>query len=243
LRVVAIIQARTGSTRLPGKVLRELGGKTVLARVIERARAIPGVDEVVVATTTSGRDDAIVAESRRAGAATYRGSEDDVLARYVGAARQAGAEIIIRITSDCPLLDPELIGAMLARFASEPADYLSNTVQRTFPRGLDAEILGMGALERAGHEAEAAHEREHVTPYIWQHPDEFRVLQHTGTPDRSSLRWTLDTVEDWDFLNALFGRLARFGLQPTTHGVLEALRLDPGLLRINAHVEQKSLKG
>jgi len=246
LKTVAIIQARMGSTRLPRKVLRVLAGETVLGHVVHRAQAVARIDEVVVATTTAPADDAIVAEASRLGVRATRGSEDDVLDRYYQAAKVSGAERIVRITSDCPLLDPGVVDAMLAQFdalaaAGTPVDYLSNSVTRRFPRGLDAEIFGFDVLARAHAEAHAPAEREHVTPYFYRHPERFSIAQHAPERDLSQHRWTLDTEDDWRFLEAVFGHLGHqvggFG----TEDVLTLLERHPEIFRLNAHIEQKAL--
>jgi spore coat polysaccharide biosynthesis protein SpsF len=247
MKVVAVIQARMGSSRLPGKVMRELGGKPVLAHVIERVRACNLIDEVVVATTTANADDVIAAESQRMGAKVFRGSENDVLQRYADAARQARADVVVRVTSDCPLIDPTVLSEMLSHFLSEAAegrgpDYLSNTVDRTFPRGLDAEIFRFAALERASVEATEPHQREHVTPYIWEHPQRFAIEQYKGEDDHSDLRWTLDTEADWRFLTAVFALLRDSGSDVTTATVLQLLDRHPELKSINVQVEQKQVR-
>lgn len=245
--VVAIIQARMGSSRLPGKVLRRLGGISVLAQVIGRVRSCPGIDTIVVATTRNPADDAIEREAAAQGAAVFRGDEDDVLRRYYEAAQQHGAATVIRVTSDCPLLDSGLLSRMLRRFLAaadgpDRLDYLSNTQQRSFPRGLDAEIFSFGALESAQREAAELHQREHVTPFIWEQPGRFAIGQYREDPDRSGLRWTLDTEADWEFLHAVFGELGRRGLAATTSNVLQLIREQPALAQINAGVEQKPLR-
>ncbi|HFQ80024.1 MAG TPA: acylneuraminate cytidylyltransferase, partial [Desulfobacterales bacterium] len=168
MKVTAIIQARMGSTRLPGKVMKHLTGKTVLQHVIDRVASARLLDEVIVATTISPQDDIIVTEAQKAGAKIFRGSEDDVLARYYHAAKTYKAEIIVRVTSDCPLFDPQILDEMLGIFLKENAngfnlDYMSNSLQPTFPRGLDAEIFTMRVLTKTFHEADKDYEREHVT--------------------------------------------------------------------------------
>jgi spore coat polysaccharide biosynthesis protein SpsF len=243
VKVVAIIQARTGSSRLPAKVLLPLGGKAVLAHVVQRVQAVRGVDEVVVATTTGAADDALVREAGGLGASVSRGSEHDVLYRYHSAATRTGADIIIRVTSDCPLLDPMLVSSMLQRFVpaggSAPFDYLSNGLRRTFPRGLDAEIFTMEALGRAHVAAARPYEREHVTPYIYQHPGLFRVHSYEGDRDLSRYRWTLDTPEDFEMLTRIFD--AFDGPPPGTGEVLAFLDKNPDVARINSEVRQKAL--
>ena len=247
MKVVAIIQARMGSTRLPGKVLRLLAGKTVLAQVIRRARAITGVDQVVVATSTRSDDDRVEQEATLNGAEVYRGSESDVLDRYHSAAVKVKAEVVIRITSDCPLLDSIVVGAMLKRFlaanaSDEAIDYMSNGLRRTFPRGLDAEIFTREALNRAHQGARQPYEREHVTPYIYQHPESFHIHSFESDKDLSHLRWTLDTEQDLQMLTRVFQGLQSSTDTPSTVEVLEFLRLNPEVATINAEVRQKALE-
>jgi spore coat polysaccharide biosynthesis protein SpsF len=240
---VAIVQARMGSTRLPGKVLEDLFGRSVLGRTIERASAAPGIDEVVVATTESPKDDAVLRECERLSTRAFRGSEEDVLSRYLGAARAFDADLIVRVTSDCPLLDPELTGAVVARLRSSlatatPADYASNGVPPSYPRGLDTEAFTRGALERAAARATAPREREHVTLYIYEHPTDFRLLSVENDRDLSGHRWTVDTPEDLALVREIYRRLAPRTLF-SWRDALAIVEADPALSRINAHVQQK----
>lgn len=243
--VVAIIQARMGSTRLPGKVMLPLCGHSVLAQVIARVEAASGVERVMVATTVSPLDDIVAAEAARCGAAVFRGSADDVLARYHGAALAAGAHTVVRITADCPLTDPELLSAMLTRFrersaAAQPLDYLSNGLARSYPRGLDIEIISFAALARCHAEASRPHQREHVTPYIYEHPELFAIEAYVGTPDRSAHRWTLDTREDWELIRAVYARLGSGRAIFSSAAVLALLEAHPELVALNADVVQKA---
>lgn len=246
MKTVAIVQARVGSTRLPGKILRDLGGRTVLSHVLDRVRAAAGVDETVVATTTAPGDAAVAAEAGRCGVRVFRGDEADVLSRYALAAAGAGADVVVRVTSDCPLFDPALLAAMLGAFhashaARRPLDYLSNTVVRTFPRGLDAEIFTRAALDRAAREATAPHEREHVTPFLYQHPDRFAIDQYARVPDLSAHRWTLDTPEDWELIRRVVEDLGTGEGRFSTDAVLDVLRRHPDWVALNAGIEQKPL--
>lgn len=247
MRTVAIIQARTGSTRLPAKVLKYLAGKTVLEHVVARVKAAPLVDEVVIATTTSPTDDPIVALAETCGVRWSRGSESDVLSRYFHAAREAQADMVVRITSDCPLLDPVVLSAMVGQFLERlgtdaEVDYLSNTLTRSYPRGLDAEVFTFAALTSAFQEATRAHEREHVTPYLYQHPERFRLAEVVNERDLSNHRWTLDTPEDWELIERIYAALGPQGDIFSTQAVLGLLEANPELLTINAHVEQKKLE-
>ncbi len=246
MKIVAIIQARMGSTRLPGKVMKSLCGHSVLAHVIYRARACHLVDEVVVATTTAPADDLIEAECRRVGATVFRGSEEDVLARYYHAACTVDADVVVRITSDCPLFDPQVLEEMLSRFLGgggdvDFPDYFSNTLTRTYPRGLDAEIFTFAALERAFDEAEEPFEREHVTPYFYQQPDLFSTDGLTNDRDWSEYRWTLDAEDDWTLIEEIYTRLFSPGRLFTTGEVVALMDRHPELVLLNAHVEQKKL--
>jgi spore coat polysaccharide biosynthesis protein SpsF len=234
-----------GSTRLPGKVMLNLGNSSVLSHVIRRVRAIGGVHDVVVATTTRDDDDRIESEAKRDGAKVFRGSEDDVLDRYLAAATAADAKVVIRITADCPLLDPELVGGMLssflqARSSGAPYDYMSNGLRRTFPRGLDAEVFTIEALDRAHREATQPYEREHVTPFIYQHPQLFRIHSFEGVQDLSWHRWTLDTEEDYLMLKRLFDGMDMTAI-PVMNEVLRFIGSHPEVAMINAGVRQKSL--
>ena len=206
---VAILQARTGSTRLPGKVLMDLAGEPLLVRVLERARAIPGLDRVVLATTIAERDRPLIDLARQRGLETFAGSEDDVLDRYYQAARQFQADVIVRLTADCPLLDPAVSALVLDRFRQSEVDYVSNTQPPTYPDGLDTEVFSFAALERAWREATLSSEREHVTPYIWKNPDNFRLASVIYQEDLSAMRWTVDEASDLEFVRAIYARLYR----------------------------------
>ncbi|MCK4378141.1 MAG: glycosyltransferase family protein [Deltaproteobacteria bacterium] len=243
MNTIAIIQARMSSTRLPGKVMKKLVNKSVLAHVISRLQTSKTLDGVVVAITTHSVDDAIVAESRQYGAAVYRGSEEDVLGRYYDAAREFDADVVVRITSDCPLIDPELIDHMVQKFFALPAaDYLSNTLERTYPRGLDVEIFTRKVLAVASRQAHEPFEREHVTPYIYQHKDLFYLVNYADSIDRSNCRWTLDTPSDWQFIEAVYQHLYQAGEIFSTDDVLEFLRCHPEIGQLNEHVRQKNLE-
>lgn len=247
MKTVAIIQARMGSTRLPGKVMKMLQDKTVLGHVITRVKACPLLDEVIVATTELTMDDVIVEESKKYGASFFRGSESDVLSRYYYAAKENCADIVVRVTSDCPLFDPDILTAMLRIFFeklahSEYIDYLSNGIKRTFPRGLDASIMTFSALERAFHEAAAKYEREHVTAYIYNHPEIFRIEIFTKTEDLSFHRWTLDTEEDFELISLIYQELYQKDKIFSTQLVLDLLKKSPEMVLINSEVKQKGLR-
>lgn len=241
MSVVAIIQARTGSTRLPGKVLQDLAGDTMLSRVVRRTRRARRLDEVVIATTTSEQDDPVVAECRRLDVRWFRGSEEDVLDRYFQAAEAARAELVVRVTSDCPLIDPSLIDRVVSAFQAERPDYASNFLERTYPRGLDNEAVTFECLGRAWCEAERAYQRVHVTPYFYENPGMFRLLAVSHDRDLSDRRWTVDTEDDMRFARAIYERFGGDD-QFTWCEVLQLLEAEPDLSEINGHVCQKALR-
>ncbi len=212
-RIVAIVQARMSSSRLPGKVLKEIHGKPMIAWVVERTRQAKAVDFVAVATTSDPADDAIENWCRESQTACYRGSMFDVLDRYYQAAKLFAADIVVRVTADCPVIDPQVIDDTIAAFFANQADFAANRLPppwgRTFPIGLDTEVCSFTALERAWKEAKEAHEREHVMPFLYDVPDRFKVYQLNTSPDYGALRWTVDTPEDLDFIRAVFELPAR----------------------------------
>ncbi|MCL5958534.1 MAG: glycosyltransferase family protein [Chloroflexi bacterium] len=246
LKVVAVIQARMGSTRLPGKVLAEVAGVPMLWHVVNRARTARYVDLVLVATSREPADDAIAAFCARNGIECFRGSESDVLDRYYEAAREYQAEIVVRLTADCPLLDPEVIDDVIYSFREYPADYASNVRECTFPDGLDTEAFSFDVLEQAWREARLKSEREHVTPYIRNHPELFYLVDLHYDEDLSALRWTVDEPRDLEFVRAVYSHLgasSAFGMEE----VLDLLRERPEISEINAGIGrnegyQKSLR-
>jgi spore coat polysaccharide biosynthesis protein SpsF len=229
----AIVQARYASTRLPGKVLMELRGVAVLTHVLARCRAVDGVTDVVCATTSGQDTDGIADLARASGAVVFRGSEHDVLGRYLGAARFVEAETILRVTSDCPLIDPDLCAAVLALRATEGADYASNNMPPTWPYGLDCEAFTRAALERADAEARASDEREHVTPWLRRHPDLRRANLPAPRPGLSDHRWALDYPQDYAFFQALFDQLPEPPAMPDWAQVLEIVERNPELRRLS----------
>jgi spore coat polysaccharide biosynthesis protein SpsF len=239
LKVVAIVQARMGSTRLPGKVLMDVAGKTMLARVVERLRLANLINEVLIATTDNAPDDAVVKECKACSVPVFRGDEKDVLDRYFRAAQLSNAQVIVRITSDCPLIDPEITNKTIAAFLEASPDYAANTLTRTYPRGLDTEVLSFGALSKAWQLARQRYEREHVTPYIFEHPADFKLLPVTGEADFSSHRWTVDTPEDLELIRTIYSRFdgQSFGWRD----VLGLVDREPELIELNRSVEQKAL--
>jgi spore coat polysaccharide biosynthesis protein SpsF len=229
-----IIQARMGSTRLPGKVLRWLGDQSVLSEVIRRCQAIPGADVVCVASPEGATDDPLTVEAERAGATVIRGDEIDVLTRFSNAAKVLGADIVMRITGDKPLIDPEICGQLLRLRAESDADFACNNMPSGWPHGLDCEAFTSEALVRADREAMAAADREHVTPWLRRHPDLRRVNLQGPGGDCVDLRWTLDYPEDLTFFEKLFEKLAPYPAMPLYEDVMSVLDRHPEITSINA---------
>lgn len=237
-----IVQARMTSTRLPGKVMADLAGRPLLERQLDRLRRCARADELVVATTVNAEDDPVVELAERAGARWFRGPEDDVLARYAGAAREAGADLVVRVTSDCPLIDPVQTDAVIAALEErrDAADYASNFLERHLPRGLDTEALWRDVLERADRMATSAPAREHVTYHIHtERPDLYERVPVRGPVEAADLRWTVDTPEDLAVVRAVYAAL---GPEPRPLAEVVAwFREHPQVAAINAGIEQKRL--
>ncbi len=238
-RVVAVVQARTGSTRLPGKVLLPLAGRPVLDWVVRAARTATGVDQVVVATSTAAGDDAVAAAAARLGVDVVRGSELDVLDRFVQARAATHADAVVRLTADCPLLDPALITQVVAAWRATPdLDYVATTLVRTLPRGLDVELVSARGLALADANARE-HHRVHVTSWLYDEPGRCRALGLVVSPDAHDLRVTLDTPQDAELLRALVTALG--DRPPAWRDLVAALRAAPELTALNAGVVQKRL--
>ena len=234
MTAAVIVQARMNSTRLPGKVLMQVGGTTVLDHVLRRCLAIAGADIVCCAIPESADSDPVADEARRIGVEVFRGSERDVLDRYWRAARALKADVVVRVTSDCPLLDPAVAAEVLALHAREGADYACNNMPPTWPHGLDCEALTFAWLERAAREATAPYDREHVTPYVREHPDSRKANLPCPVAGVAKHRWTLDTPADLEFLRALFPRLPAGSAAWNWRAPLAAVAADPAL----AHVDE-----
>jgi spore coat polysaccharide biosynthesis protein SpsF len=240
---VVIVQARMTSTRLPGKVLMDLAGRPLLERQLERLARCERADEIVLAVTTNPDDDPLVALARRLGLRWHRGSEHDVLSRYLGAAREADAELVVRVTSDCPLIDPGETDAVIAALQERrgTCDYAANVLERHLPRGLDVEALWRDALERVGRLGTSPAAREHVTWFVHgERPDLFLLHAVRGGVEAPDLRWTVDTPEDLAMMRRLWDALAIADAAPPLAEIVAYVRAHPEVAALNAHVGQKA---
>ena len=235
---VAIIQARISSTRLPGKVLKSLAGKTVLEHIVDRVSCAELVDQVIVATTDNLADKDITSLCDKKGIDYFCGSELNVLERYYKAAEAYSAEVVIRVTSDDPLKDPQVVDKAIDIFLQNNYDYVSNTIKPTYPDGLDVEVFSFDALTRAYSKARLKSEKEHVTPFVWKNPDQFKLHTFENDIDLSHMRWTLDTEEDYEFIRIIYDNLYKPGEVFLMNDVLSFLDKNPELLTINQHYQR-----
>ena len=245
-RVVAVVQALGADARLPGKVLAPLAGVPVVEHVLRSAEATASIDDVVLATTTAAQDDALAEHSQNIGVRTFRGSEPDVLARFVGALEGDDADVVVRLTADNPLLDPAVTDSVVRRYLEGDCDYASNNGERSWPRGLDCEVLSRAALERSARDGRRPEDREHVTFHVRTHPDEFRLV-NVRAPAAGfwpELRLSLDTPEDLALLQRVFDALYDEHGGPLAIGTVIAwLREHPDVVALNAEVHQKPTLG
>lgn len=235
-----------GSTRLPGKVLKPLMGAPMLQRQLERLARCRFVDRTVVATTTLPSDDPIVDLVDNLdldGIGSFRGPENDVLARYFEAAREENAEVVVRVTADCPLIDPGVVDAAIDLYLKNRGStaYVTNSIVRTYPRGLDVEVFPMSVLETAAREAVSGSDREHVTPFVWRQPERFLRLDLVDSEDNSELRWTVDTPEDYELVKRLYEQLYPTDPAFDYRAALKVVRAQPELRTLNQHVQQKKV--
>jgi spore coat polysaccharide biosynthesis protein SpsF len=238
-RVTAIVQARMGSSRLPGKVLEKIGEIPAISFLLERLNRSSYVDDVVVATSLHEKDNVLVDYLQKEGITVYRGSEHDVLDRFYRASLLYPSDAYLRLTGDCPLLDPEIVDKLIVLFRKENVSYASNVDPASYPDGVDVEIFSKRALEEAWFEAKAPSEREHVTPFIRNHPERFPKANLSNNEDLSHLRWTLDTEEDLRFLRELYALCADYGknlLHLSMQEILAMIEKKPEIQGINQHL-------
>lgn len=244
MRIIGIVQGRMNSSRLPGKILKTIAGKPMLAQVVERARQSQWIDEVAFATTSDPSDDPVERFCKRMGYPVYRGSLLDVLDRFYQAAKMMRADVVVRFTADCPLLDPGLVDETIQAFLDSGVDFAANRLpppfKRTYPIGLDTEVCSFAALERAWREATAKHDREHVLPYLYEKEGRFKVYVLNYQHDYGHMRWTVDTPEDLVLVRRIFRKMAR---KPnfTWLDVVKLVESQPQLAQINAGVQHKTM--
>jgi len=244
MNIHAIIQARTGSSRLPKKVIKKICDKTVLSHVLERIKQSRFIDDIIVATTTHSRDDVIEHEAKNNNVLIFRGSENDVLARYYYAAKENNSDIILRITSDCPLIDPNVADIIIEFYLKNEFDVVTNAgndiSNRTYPRGLDVEVFAFKKLEEAFLNAKEKYQREHVTPYIYEKTS--KVYYYCNKVDYSNYRWTLDTKEDLHLITKIYDNFYKGRHDFYFDDIIEFIKQNPQYANINSHIEQKKIK-
>lgn len=243
-KVAAIVQARTGSTRLPGKVLRDIAGKTMIEQMLLRLERSKMLDETIVAVPRGPEDNRLAKLILDLGKVLFRGSQYDVLSRYYEAAELYDIHIIVRLTADCPLIDPRIVDRVIEAHLKSRADYTSNTLRQTFPRGLDIEVFSFEALERSYFDAHETYQREHVTPYIYLHPYIFVLngVNARGKLQRPDLRLTVDTTEDLALIRSIYEALGRDGNFFETEQIIDFLDANTELAQLNANIRQKGLE-
>ena len=242
-KTAAVIQARMGSTRLPGKVMKNLGGKPVLWHVIERVKQAELFDEIIIATTTNKKDKIIYDKALKWGVKAYRGSEKNVLERYYEAAKENNVETIVRITSDCPLIDPFVIDNIINQYNENSYDLVTNAgpklENRTYPRGMDTEVFSFQILEAAYKNAVKKYQKEHVTPYIYENIN--NIYYYKNSNDFSSYRLTLDEKDDLKLIKKIYNKLYKGKHDFYLNDILMIMEKNPELKRINSNVEQKKI--
>ncbi len=240
--IFAIIQARMGSTRLPSKVLKTVEGKPILWHVVERVGHSKNINGIIVATTYLDEDKKIIEVAKKLGVKSFAGSEDDVLDRYYQSAKKYNADVIVRITSDCPFVDPVIIDKTIEYFKNNDFDYVSTghiTGQEhksKYPDGLDTEVFSFSALKRAWEESKLASDREHVTPYIWRNKDLFKIGTIDNDKDLSYMRWTVDEEKDLRFVREIYKKLYSSEKIFLTEDILTLLSREPNLIKINENI-------
>ncbi len=246
-KIVCIIQARMGSSRLPGKVMKKIKGKSILYYVLERVKQSRFIDQIVIATTTSKQDDVIVEEAERLNVEWFRGSEQDVLSRYYYAAKKFDADVVVRITSDCPLIDPQIIDSVIMNYLDNPEYSLVTNAgpdleKRTFPRGLDTEVFSFEALEKSFDNATEKYQREHVTPFIYEKNNLSNIyfIEAHGKLRRPDIRITVDTEKDFELISKIIRHFEKIHFN--AKDIINLLDNHPELFNINKDVKQKSLK-
>lgn len=243
MKVGMIVQARMGSTRLPGKIMKQILGKPILSFVVERLKRVKQASVLHIATTTNPLDGSIVKFCEDHSISYSRGSEDDVLDRFYQAASQLKLDVAVRVNSDCPLIDPALVDHVIGQFLGQKGtlDYASNILKETYPVGMHTEVFTRAALAQAHQQAKEKFEREHVTPFIYRNPQKFKLLSVESSKNLGEHRWVVDTPEDFELakniLETLYPQQPEFGMKD----VLDLLAQHPEWLKINSHIRHKTV--
>lgn len=244
MKTVAIVQARMSSSRLPGKIMRPILGKPLLELLVERLKRASRVDEVVIATTTNDSDDQVESLTRRLGIGCFRGSEHDVLDRVLGAAHASQADVIVEITGDCPLIDFQVIDKLVTVYQSNGFDYVANVLKRTYPRGLDTQVFATSVLEEVARLTDDPVDHEHVSLYIYEHPERFKL--HNVESDLPEEYWdfrlTVDTAEDFELVRRIYEELYPANPAFTIQDIVSLFQRQPALRNINQHISQKAVR-
>jgi len=239
MSILCISQARMTSTRLPGKVLKSVMGRILLDYHVSRLKQSKHIDHLIIATTTNDTDDPIAAFCEEQGVECFRGCEDDVLSRYIGAAKAHNPDIVIRVTSDCPLIDPNIIDQVIEYYQNSDSDYV-NLDGEAYPRGLDVEVFSYDALKQADEQGKETYHREHVTPYIYLNPDQFKCGTYSQGGQGSDYRWCVDEPADFELIKKMLTALnGRDGFSWTE--CVDLMAQNPDWTKINSNVHQKSL--
>lgn len=244
MKIIATVEARMASSRLPGKILLPLCGKPSLERLVERARRSRYLADVVIATTINPADDTVGYWARECGISVFRGSEDDVLLRVLGAARHFNADILVELTGDCPLIDPAIIDQLIELYQSGDYDYVSNVLERTYPRGLDTQVFSTAVLQEVERTTQDPADRENVSLYIYEHPERFKLggIQAPAELHAPELRICVDREEDYEVVKAVYEALYFKNQSFTSCDVVKFLKTHPEITARNAHVRQKAVR-
>ena len=237
--IIAILQARMGSSRLPGKVLRKIRGKTLLELCLNRIKQSRLIDKIVIATTTKSSDDIIEELAQNLGFDCFRGSEIDLLDRFWQCANKYKADVVVRLTSDDPFVDYQVLDRAIKIFNENQVDFVTNHFEPTYPEGLDVEVYSVGALKRSWQESQLLSEREHVFPYIQNHPDDFKIINFRQKHDYSHLRWTIDYECDFEMTKIIYDYLYDDNPIFLQNDILSVLKKHPEITEINAHIKRK----
>lgn len=242
-KTMAIIQARMGSSRLPGKVLMDISGKPMVWHVINRLKGCKWLDRIIVATSTSFKDDPVETFCRSNEVLFFRGSEKDVLDRYYQAAKKYKANVVVRITADCPLIDPETVDRVIEGYLSriDYFDVASNVIERTYPRGLDVEVFSFEALKKCWQTADKGYQREHVTPYFYENSDKFKMFNVKSSEDLSLHRWTVDEESDLTMVRKIFENFKGNKNIFSASDIVTFFKTRPDVKAFNENVEQKKI--